>query len=161
MVRLYENHLAALQTLLDRPRDVSDIRYMREGDSSASKPKGDRFSCVMGRREHFHDESAELQALARLEPQPVDFAVHVLPQGSKRALGRINGYTMLAGEPWGSFYVILMFVRQQDRIDRAGQNAYGGQTPFELSAGQTCIDEDVLRTVRDKRDIAGASTGKD
>lgn len=68
---------------------------------------------------------------------------------------------MFAGEPWSSFYVILVFVRQQDRIDGAGQNAYGGQTPFELSTGQTCIDEDVLRTVRDKRDIAGASTGKD
>ena len=161
MVRLYENNLAALQTLLDRSRDVPYVRHVREDDSSAAKPKGYWFSCIVGSRENFHDESAELQALVRFEPQPVDLAVEVLSQGSKRSLGRIDGYAMLASKPWGSFHVILVFVRQQDRVDGAGQNAYGGQTPLELSTGQTGIDEDVLRTVRDKRDIAGASAGKD
>lgn len=77
VVRFYEHNLAALEPLLNRARDVPDIRYVRENDSSSTEPISHRLSCIVGCGEDFHDESAELQALVRFEPQPVHFAIEV------------------------------------------------------------------------------------
>jgi hypothetical protein len=59
VVRLDQYNLAALESLLNRARDVPDIRDVRENDFSSTEPEGYRLSCVVGRGENLHNESAK------------------------------------------------------------------------------------------------------
>jgi hypothetical protein len=67
---------------------------------------------------------------------------------------------MLAREERGAFDVILVLMRQKDGIDGARKNAYGCQASLELFTGESGIDQNVLRAVGDKGDVAAASASK-